>query len=146
MATALQPRALMRRGDGPYGALVGLHILVVDDEADARDLFRTVLEYCGALVTVAPSALDAMAVLDRVTPDAILTDVAMPSHDGYWLVSTVRKLPPDRGGNIPVIAITAYGEQHAPERTLSNGFHSHLRKPLDPWELCRSLGSIARRG
>ena len=137
---------MMRRGDGTHDALLGLHVLVVDDEADARDLFRTVLEYCGALVTVASSALDAMAMLERVTPDAILTDVAMPVHDGYWLVSAVRQLPPDRGGSVPMIAITAYGEKHGPERTLSNGFEMHLRKPLDPWELCRSLGSIARRG
>ena len=138
---------MMRHGDGnPHGALLGLHILVVDDEADALALFRTVLEYCGALVTVASSALDAMAVLERLTPDVILTDVAMPGHDGYWLVSAVRALPADRGGTVPMIAITAYGEQHAPERTLSNGFQTHLRKPLDPWELCRSLGSIPPRG
>jgi len=50
-----------------------------------------VLEYCGALVTVAPSELNALASLDRVTPDVILSDVAMPAHDGYWLANGGRQ-------------------------------------------------------
>jgi CheY-like chemotaxis protein len=136
----------MGRRDSPsHDALIGVHVLVVDDDPDARDLFRTVLEYCGALVTVVPTALDALAILDRVTPDAILTDVAMPNHDGYWLAEAVRKLPAERGGAIPMVAITAHGERHGPERTLSAGFQAHLRKPLDPWELCRSLATLHRK-
>lgn len=134
-----------RRDLLPHAALVGVHVLVVDDEPDARDLLRTVLEYCGALVTVASSALDALATLERVTPDVILTDIAMPIHDGYWLTNAVRKLPLERGGHLPIVAITAHGELHGPERTLGSGFQAHLRKPLDPWELCRSLSGLVRK-
>jgi CheY-like chemotaxis protein len=134
-----------RRDLLPHDALVGVHVLVVDDDPDARDLLRTVLEYCGALVTVTSSALDALATLERVTPDVILADIAMPTHDGYWLTNAVRKLPAERGGNLPIVAITAHGELHGPERTLGAGFQAHLRKPLDPWELCRSLSGLTRR-
>ena len=126
-------------------ALVGIHVLVVDDDQDARDLLRTVLEYSGALVTIVGAADEALRVLERVMPDVIVTDIAMPDHDGYWLVRQVRTLAPERGGGAPMIAVTAHGETHAPERTLSAGFQAHLRKPLDPWELCRSIVSCARR-
>jgi CheY-like chemotaxis protein len=134
-----------RRDSLPHDALVGIHVLVVDDDSDARELLRTVLEYCGALVTVVNSGPEALRVLDRVMPDVVLSDIAMPTHDGYWLVREVRALPPDHGGSIPMVAITAHGEQHGPERTLSAGFQAHLRKPLDPWELCRAIAALARR-
>ena len=134
-----------RRDLLPHDSLIGVHVLVVDDDPDARDLLRTVLEYCGALVTVASSASEALATLERIMPDVILTDIAMPTHDGYWLSNAIRQLPEGRGATLPIVAITAHGEQHGPERTLGAGFQGHLRKPLDPWELCRSLSSLARR-
>jgi CheY-like chemotaxis protein len=136
----------MGRSDAlPNDALLGVHVLVVDDDEDARELLRTVLQYCGALVTAVPSAQDALRVLDRITPDLLLTDIAMPHHDGYWLIDAIRKLPPTGGGGIPAIAITAHGELHGPERTLAAGFEAHLRKPLDPWDLCRAISSIVRK-
>ena len=134
-----------RRDVLQHDALIGIHVLVVDDDADARDLLKTVLEYCGALVTVVPSATEALQVLGHVMPDVVVTDIAMPIHDGYWLVREVRALPRDNGRMLPVIAVTAHGEQHGPERTLSAGFQMHLRKPLDPWELCRAVSSFTRR-
>jgi CheY-like chemotaxis protein len=147
VAAPLQPiRAAMGRDVLQSDALVGVHVLVVDDDGDARDLLRTVLEYCGALVTVVAAAEEAMQVLGRVMPDVVVTDIAMPEHDGYWLVRAIRALPAERGGALPMIAITAHGEQHGPERTLSVGFQAHLRKPLDPWELCRAIASLIRRG
>jgi CheY-like chemotaxis protein len=130
----------------PHDALLGTHVLVVDDDGDARDLLKTVLEYCGALVTVVGSASEALQVLDRVMPDIVVSDIAMPDHDGYWLVREVRALARDNGRVLPMIAITAHGEQHGPERTLSAGFQLHLGKPLDPWELCRAISSLTRRG
>jgi CheY-like chemotaxis protein len=134
-----------RRDTLPHDALVGVHVLVVDDDADTRDLLRTVLEYCGALVSSVASAPEALRVLERVTPDVLLADIAMPHHDGYWLIRAVRALPPDRGGTIPAVAITAHADLHGPEQTLAAGFQAHLRKPLDPWDLCRLLSSLTRR-
>ena len=129
----------------PTDALIGVHVLVVDDDPDARELFRTVLQYCGALVTVvstAPEALDAMSL---VVPDVLVTDIAMPGRDGYWLIGQVRALAPDRGGHVPAIAVTAHGTLHGPERARAAGFQSHVRKPLDPWELCRQVAALVRR-
>jgi CheY-like chemotaxis protein len=126
----------------PRDTLVGVHVLVVDDDADARELLRTVLEYSGALVSAVGSALEALGILERVTPDVLLSDIAMPEHDGYWLIRAVRALPADAGGGIPAIAMTAHGEQHGKDRTLASGFQRHLKKPLDPWDLCRVIAAI----
>ncbi len=112
----------------PTDALIGVHVLIVDDDRDSRALLKTVVEYCGALATAVGSAREALRILQRVTPDAIVTDIAMPTNDGY-----------------PAIALTAYGDEHGPHRTLSAGFQAHLRKPIDPWELCRTVASVVRR-
>jgi len=129
----------------PTDALIGIHVLIVDDDRDSRALLKTVLEYCGALATAVGSAREALRILQRVTPDAIVTDIAMPTNDGYWLVEQVRARSADDGGNVPAIALTAYGDEHGPHRTLSAGFQAHLRKPIDPWELCRTVASVVRR-
>jgi CheY-like chemotaxis protein len=127
----------------PSDALVGVHVLVVDDDGDSREIIQTVLHYCGALVTLAASAPEALRVLDRVTPDVVVSDIAMPERDGYWLLRELRALP--SAERLPVVAITAHGELHRPERTLGAGFRAHVRKPIDPWELCRVLVSVTRR-
>jgi CheY-like chemotaxis protein len=134
-----------RRDAIPREALIGVHVLVVDDDTDARELLRTFLRYCGALVTAVTSAPDAVRVLERVTPDVMLSDISMPVHDGYWLIRSIRGLGPERGGDIPAIAMTAHGERHGPDRTLDAGFQLHLRKPLDLWELARAVSSLVRK-
>jgi CheY-like chemotaxis protein len=136
----------MGRSDLPTDALVGVHVLVVDDDDDARLLIRTILEYCGALVTVTTSAREALRILERVVPDALVSDISMPHEDGYWLIRELRALAPDRGGAIPAIALTAHGYAHGPDRTLAAGFQVHLRKPIDPWDLCRTVVSLVRKG
>jgi CheY-like chemotaxis protein len=98
-----------RRDHLPTDALLGVHVLVVDDDDDARQLLRTILRYCRALVTVTASAREALTVLARVTPDALVGDIAMPEEDGYWLIRELRALSPARGGAIPAIALTAHG-------------------------------------
>jgi CheY-like chemotaxis protein len=143
-----QPGALtpMGRQDPlPGDALVGVHVLIVDDDPEARDLIRTVLRYCGALVSVAASAVEGLQALRRVLPDVILCDIAMPEHDGYWFVRSLRELPAERGSALPVIAVTAHGATHGPDRTLLAGFQAHVRKPVDPWELCRVIVAMTRK-
>jgi CheY-like chemotaxis protein len=134
-----------RRDRFPADALVGLHVLVVDDDADARDLLRTVLEYGGALVTSVASARDALRTLQRMTPDAVVTDIAMPRENGYWLIRELRALDAVKGQRTPAIAITALAHLHGPDRTLGAGFDVHLSKPVDPWELCRVVAGLSRR-
>ena len=129
----------------PGDALAGVHVLIIDDDPEARDLLSTVLRYCGALVSVAASATEGMDTLQRVLPDVIVCDIAMPQQDGYWFVANLRRLPPERGAQLPVIAITAHGTTHGPDRTLPAGFQAHIRKPVDPWELCRVVAAMTRK-
>jgi CheY-like chemotaxis protein len=129
----------------PSDALAGVHVLIIDDDAEARDLLRTVLRYCGGLVSIAASAGEGLETLRRVLPDIIVCDIAMPEHDGYWFVRSLRALSPESGGGLPVIAITAHGTTHGPDRTLPAGFQAHIRKPVDPWELCRVVASMTRK-
>jgi CheY-like chemotaxis protein len=134
-------------GRGPLSpdALAGIHVLVVDDDPSARELLRLVLEYSGAFVTVAASAEEALAVLARVTPGVLVSDIAMPERDGYWLLRELQGRPWGVRPVLPAVAITAYGETHGPDRTLPAGFHAHVRKPVDPWEFCRVVASLARK-
>jgi CheY-like chemotaxis protein len=142
----MKSRPAMGRADHlPTDALSGVHVLVVDDDDDARQLIRTILEYCGALVTVVASAREALGVLERVTPDVVLSDISMPSEDGYWLIRQVRALDPARGGALPAVALTAHGMTHGPDRTRAAGFQAHLRKPIEPWDLCRTLSNLVRK-
>jgi CheY-like chemotaxis protein len=134
-----------RRDPIPGDALVGVHVLVIDDDPEALDLVSTVLRYCGALVVVAGDARAGLARLTQLLPDVIVCDLAMPEHDGYWFVRSLRALPPTQGGNLPVVAVTAHGALHGPDRTLAAGFQVHIRKPVDPWELCRAIASLTRR-
>jgi CheY-like chemotaxis protein len=128
----------------PRDSLIGVHVLVVDDDPDARHVFRTILQYCGALVTTAASAREALTVLARVVPDVLVCDIVLPGQSGYWLLSEIRKLPPARGGAVPALACTGYGDDHPAERLTAAGFQAHLRKPIDPWALSRAIAALAR--
>jgi CheY-like chemotaxis protein len=134
-----------RRDYLPTDALVGIHVLIVDDDEDARELIATVLRYCGALVTDVASASEGLRLLTRIRPDVAVCDIAMPERDGYWFVREAHSRPHDGERPLPVIAITAHGEMHGPVRTLPAGFQAHVRKPIDPWELCRLVHSLAGR-
>jgi CheY-like chemotaxis protein len=101
--------------------LSGIHVLVVDDDADARDVFKTVLSFLGALATARGSASSALGMLTLVTPDVIVTDVRMPDRDGRWLLEQVRA----SGRDIPVVAVTAN------KRADLSAFDGGAYKPLD---------------
>jgi CheY-like chemotaxis protein len=133
------------RTELPTDVLKGVHVLLVEDDDDSREMIRTLLLYCSALVTAVSSAQAALKTLEHVKPDILLTDIAMPSQDGYWLVRAVRALPPEQGGSIPAIAITAHGHAHGVDRALAAGFQAHLRKPIDPWELARTIANLVGR-
>lgn len=135
----------MRRPELPTESLKGIHVLVVEDDEDSRVLLATMLQYCGALVTAVASAVEAMSTLTRVKPDVVVSDLSMPERDGYWLIRAIRELPADRGGAIPAIVVTALGDPGSAERTLAAGFHAYLRKPVDPWELARTVAGLAGR-
>ncbi|AKV00713.1 two-component hybrid sensor and regulator [Labilithrix luteola] len=127
-------------------ALDGLRVLVVDDDEDMRMLLSTVLEECGAKVTRAGSANEAMAAIQRSTPDVLISDVGMPGEDGYELITKVRKLPPGRGGDVPAAALTAYARVEDRKRALDAGFMTHVPKPVEPDELVSVVAELAQHG
>ncbi|MEG4284899.1 PAS domain S-box protein [Microcoleus sp. A006_D1] len=119
--------------------LSGIRVLAVDDDADARDLVVFLLEDCGATVTAVSNADDALAVLTQSVPDLLLSDIGMPDTDGYMLLRQVRALPPEQGGLVPAIALTAYAGEIDYQQALAAGFGRHLSKPLDPDKLVQAM-------
>jgi len=121
VALALHDTTVMsRRKQRFHAELAGVHVLLVEDEPDCLEMLRAVLEYCGALVTGALSADEALNVMRRVKPDVLVSDVMMPERDGYWLIRRVRALSPEEGGATPAIVVTALAlRDHGPavERT-----------------------------
>jgi PAS domain S-box-containing protein len=125
--------------------LDGMRILVVDDEADTRDLLKQGLEFCGAQVSVAGSATEAVDALMSQIPDILISDIGMPDIDGYELIRQVRGLPPDRGGKVAAIALTAYTRIEDRLQALRAGYDMHVPKPVELAELVAVAASLARR-
>ncbi|MCA1568342.1 MAG: PAS domain S-box protein [Acidobacteria bacterium] len=125
--------------------LDGLRVLIVDDEADTRDLLLAVLTSCGAQVTLTASAAEALEQIGREHFDVLVTDIGMPEEDGYSLIEKVRMLPAERGGTLPAAALTAYARMEDRVRALRSGFQIHVPKPVDPTELITVVANLAGR-
>ncbi len=123
--------------------LRGIRVLVVDDEADMREFLAFMLEEYGAKVTVVASASEALEALCQVKPDVLVSDIGMPEVDGYMLIRQIRAMPPEQGGLIPAIALTAYAGEADQNQALSAGFHKHIAKPVEPNELATVIASVA---
>lgn len=122
-----------------------LQVLVVDDEADARELLTTVLEQCGAKVTAVASVEEALKVIEWSKPDVLVSDIGMPEEDGYSLIGKVRARETQKGERIPAAALTAYARAEDRKRALLAGFQTHLPKPVEPAELIAVVASLAGR-
>ena len=129
----------------PRPELEGLRVLVVDDEPDARDLMRTLLELYGIHVTTSGSAADAYEVIQTSKQDVLLSDVAMPGEDGLSLIRRVRQLPPAAGGGIYAVAVTAYARDEDRSGAVDAGFSTHVSKPLNATELFNVLSAFVNR-
>jgi PAS domain S-box-containing protein len=125
--------------------LDGVRVLVVDDEADARELISTILEQRGARVTTVPSAVEALQSVQSFQPDVIISDIEMPAEDGYTLIKKIRELDPKEGGRTPAAALTAYARTEDRMRALMAGFQIHLPKPVEPAELIAVVANLAER-
>ncbi len=130
---------------GPQRPLDGLRVVVVEDEADTRDLLATMLSRQGAAVDTAPSAADGFEAVRRRPPDVLVCDIGMAGEDGYSLLSRVRALPSGEGGAVPAVALTAYARAEDRRRALDAGYQVHLAKPVDPDELIRTVARMAGR-
>lgn len=124
--------------------LDGLSLLVVDDEIDARDMLRRVFGTLGAEVRAAGSMHEALECLNARIPDLLISDIGMPEHDGYELIRKVRALPPERGGRVPALALTAYTSNEDRTRAVTEGFQMYLSKPTDAMELLGMVKVLTR--
>jgi signal transduction histidine kinase/CheY-like chemotaxis protein len=125
--------------------LAGIHVLVVEDDDDARILVAKVLEGQGAFVKAVSSGREALEVLGRERIDVLLSDIEMPGTDGYQLIRELRLRPSQQGGAVPAVALTAYARTEDRLRALRAGFQLHLSKPVQPSELVTVVASLAGR-
>lgn len=150
---AATPRSPDRRGAPRASRVAGrlprppdlshLTVLVVDDEADARELLRFVLQAARADVHTAASGAEALALLDSCAPDVLLSDLTMPGMDGFEFIAAVRRRPPERGGRVPAVAVTACARADDRLRALGSGFQLHVPKPVDTAALLRIVAFLA---
>ncbi|MEW6493233.1 MAG: PAS domain S-box protein [Cyanobacteriota bacterium] len=126
-------------------SLDNLRVLVVDDEADTRELLSVILEGDGAEVMAAATAREALETLPKFKPHVLVSDIGMPEENGYDLIRQVRALPPEQGGKIPALALTAYAKVEDRNQALAAGFQMHVPKPVSPEELSVVVGQLAGR-
>ena len=125
------------------GPLTGLHVLVVDDNRDARVIYKAVLTHWGAFVTVVASAGAATRALLQMRPDIIVTDLSMPGHDGVWLVRWLRRREAKTGVRIPTVAITARDDLYERDSMMKVGLDDWLLKPVSHRDLIRTITHLA---
>ena len=123
--------------------LTGIRVLAVDDELDTRELFTALLTQYGAEVLTVASAAEVLTSLKSFQPDVLVSDIGMPEVDGYTLIQQIRALPPEQGGQLPAIAVTAYATEDDRQRAIASGYQQHLIKPLEPEQLAQSVVALA---
>jgi PAS domain S-box-containing protein len=126
--------------------LAGLKILIVDDDADGRELIAAVLERSGARVTATQSADEALREIQRETPDILLSDIGMPGSDGYDLIRSVRALAPHPSARVPAAALTGFARAEDHRKALDAGFTMHMTKPIEPAELVAVVIHLSQLG
>lgn len=122
--------------------LDGQRVLVVDDDATSRASLAAALETMGAQVSTAQSGHDALDAVERQAPNVVLSDLAMPDGDGFWLLDRIRHLP-GSSGHLPVVAVTAHAGNADRHRVMAAGFDAYLRKPVDMPTLASVIADVA---
>jgi len=149
--TVVLPNAISHGASTPPAAglpidcpaeVVGLDILVVEDEDDTRDLLEEILTRFGAVIRVASSVAAAQAAVRDRPPELVISDIGMPEADGYSFIRWLRALPEAEGGLAPAIALTAFARTEDRTAALRAGFRAHLPKPLDVPELLAVIASV----
>jgi two-component system CheB/CheR fusion protein len=128
------------------GNVIGVHILVVEDDPGTREALTEMLSLSGAEVQSADSAATAMALFEQSTPELLVCDIAMPDEDGYSLLRRIRALGPEHGGDVPALALTALAGQEDRLRAFEAGFQVHVAKPVDTDRLVAVLTRLLKPG
>ena len=140
------PLAVLRENRPlPEVSLANVHVLVVDDEIDGRNLVKRLLEMAGATVSMAGSAREAMERILAGRPDVLVCDIGMPGEDGYSLIRRLRVLEERQESVLPAVALSAYARSEDRTKAIRLGFQNHLAKPLEPAELVAVVSSLAGR-
>lgn len=122
--------------------LSGIKILVVDDDTDSLELVAFVLKQCGAEVTAVSDGLSGLQAIPQLKPNVLISDIGMPQMNGYELVREIRTWPPEQGGEIPAIALSAYTEEFEQQQALAVGFQMYISKPVAPEALTTAVGQV----
>ncbi len=130
---SIQPSPTLKKA-----VLLGVSVLIVDDEPDTRDFLAFLLQEHGAIVTLASSAIEALRLLEVIRPDLILSDIGMPDMNGYSLMQSIRQ----SGKIVPAIALSAYAGDLDQKRALAAGFQHHLAKPIDPETVIETIAQL----
>jgi CheY-like chemotaxis protein/two-component sensor histidine kinase len=128
-----------------HNNIEGIRVLVVDDEPDARQLLKRLLENCAATVMLAASAAEAYEQVTKNCPDVLVSDLGMPGEDGFSLMRRIRALRPEEGGAVPAVALTAFARSEDRVNAVLAGFQHHVAKPVETAELITMVASLCGR-
>jgi CheY-like chemotaxis protein len=121
-------------------------VLLVEDDADAREVTVTGLEKAGFELRAVGTAQEALTLLDKWVPDVIVSDIGMPGVDGYEFMRLLRARPAERGGRVMALALTAFARLEDAIRARSSGYQGHLAKPISPEDLATAIAKLQRQG
>jgi signal transduction histidine kinase/ActR/RegA family two-component response regulator len=124
------------------GCLADVRVLVVDDDADARELMSEILRFSGAVVRAAAGPEEALVTIDAWAPDLLVSDLAMPGGDGLGLLAAARAMLEPRGRRLPALMLSAHAGSEERRRALEAGYDAHLAKPVPPAELLSTLAAL----
>ncbi len=122
--------------------LEGIHILLVEDDEDSREMLEVVFAQYDIKTTAVEDAAEALNAITQIQADILISDVGLPGENGYELMRKIRKLAPDRGGKIPAIALTGYASLKDKNLAINAGFQNHLCKPVDIDELLELIKNL----
>ncbi|MEH2288802.1 PAS domain S-box protein [Nostoc sp.] len=126
-------------------SLLGVRVLVADEQADSREFITTVLEQYQAEVKAVASVKEALQLITQWKPDALVSDISILQEDGYSLIRKVRSQSPELGGNIPAAALIADTRAEDRMRAIQEGYQLHLPKPIEAAELATVVARLVGR-
>ena len=144
-----EPVASPPRASAPAGVpdLRDVRVLIVDDDADARELLAAMLEGWGAVPATAASAEEALTLIHQQDPHLLLADIGMPGQDGFALIREIRAALQGTRRRLAAVSVTAYASPKERDEALRAGFDAHVAKPVDPDALLSVIAAVmAQRG
>ncbi|CAN5272818.1 hypothetical protein BH10ACI1_BH10ACI1_34400 [soil metagenome] len=124
---------------------LGISILLVEDNADSREMLRFLFSQYDLDITAVASAAEALESFKQNPPDLLISDIGMPEEDGYALIRKIRQLPSEKGGLVPAIALTGYASPQDRDLALKDGYQEHISKPIDIDKLLELVKNLLNR-